>query len=112
MTGEEKFWFLSFSLFIIFAPLFIPTGAWILYLIFGKAFWGKASPLPERKKEETPSPPPPQKSRYAPGDFVLLNSGKRGRVKKSYNLWHDVMVDGSEEFVHESEISSLQYRGD
>lgn len=111
MTAGDKAAFVFAALCIIFSPL-------VLSLFFSFLSW-KFLRRKEEVKEVAPqniSPQepvkdsPPEKSSYLPGDFVILNSGKRGRLKRSYGLWHDVMVDGSEEFIHEADISSLQYR--
>jgi hypothetical protein len=108
MTAEDKAAFVFAALCIIFSPL-------VLSLIFSFLSWKflrrkEGRSLEKIEPKDSPKNSPPENSSYLPGDFVILNSGKRGRLKRSYGLWHDVMVDGSEEFIHEADISSLQYR--
>jgi len=106
MNPYEKTIFVAAAIGIILIPLAIPA---LIFFVVVVARRLKRKPIVEVKREE---PPPPKeileiKSAYSPGNLVRLKDGRGGTVKKSYHLWHDVMVDGKEEFLHEEDIKNL-----
>ncbi len=106
MTQLEKIIFVASAIGIIFIPLAIPAFIFFIVMIIRRV---RGKPSIEVKSEEPASSKQSLqiKSAYSPGNFVRLKDGRRGRIKKSYNLWHDVMVDGKEEFLHEENIKNL-----
>lgn len=105
MNPYEKTIFVAAAIGIILIPLAIPALVFFVVVVVRRV---KRKPVVEVKRE----PPPPKeileiKSAYSPGNLVRLKDGRGGTVKKSYYLWHDVMVDGKEEFLHEEDIKNL-----
>jgi hypothetical protein len=107
MNPYEKTIFVAAAIGIILIPLAIPA---LIFFVVVVARRLRRKPVVEVKREE-PLPPPKEileiKSAYSPGNLVRLKDGRGGTVKKSYHLWHDVMVDGKEEFLHEEDIKNL-----
>ena len=106
MNTYEKTILVASALGIILIPLAIPALVFFVVVVARRL---KRKPIVEVKRE--PPPPPKEileiKSAYSPGNLVRLKDGRGGTLKKSYHLWHDVMVDGKEEFLHEEDIKNL-----